>query len=296
VDTEDAGASDFHASAFLPQDVAHSSAHSPGSGDIFHRRPAAPIAEDDFADSLQQASHSGFGTSDNDAFARAASTMNVRSQGQDLTPDEHAQWEELDELDALDDISDATHLGTQSQAQEQKIPKAPSFIRRAEKAARWRRPWVRAVLALIALLLVLALAGQWAWRQRDYLALAYPQLRPSLEKSCLVLGCKLGTWHDIDAIKVEASAFKKVQDQQFRVNINLRNAAALPVATPAVLLSLTNADGQTLVRRVFSPADLGLPSSILAPREEYIGNALVDVTDNELSNAIVDYQVLVFYP
>jgi hypothetical protein len=34
----------------------------------------------------------------------------------------------------------------------------------------------------------------------------------------------------------------------------------------------------------------------LAAQEQYMGNALVEVLDNELSNAIVDYQMLVFYP
>ena len=173
---------------------------------------------------------------------------------------------------------------------------APSFVRRAEKAAKWQRPWVRVSLSLLALLLALALAGQWTWRQRDYLAVAHPQLAPWLEQACTLLGCKLEAWHHIDAVKVEASGFNKVNEQQFRINVHLRNATAFPVATPSVLLSLTNSDGQTLLRRVFSPAELGLPSSTLAAREQYMGNALVEVTDNDLSNAIASYEMDIFYP
>lgn len=287
VDTEAVGDSDFHVSAFLPQDVVHNSAHL-NEHDVFSRRPTVAEREEDFADSLQQALQSSFGHNDGDSdgqqLARADAVARSRlGSGPQLNAQENDEWERLDALD------DAPGPGARGQ-------KAPSFVRRAEKAARWQRPWVRVLLYLLALLLALALAGQWAWRQRDYLALAYPQAQPWLERGCLALGCKLAAWHSIDAIKVEASGFNKVQDQQFRINVHLRNTAALPVATPSVLLSLSNADGQTVLRRVLSPAELGLPSSILAAREQYMGNALVEVLDNELSNAIVDYQMLVFYP
>jgi len=268
----------------LPQDVQHSSA-SLSAGDIFHRRPAPALPEDDFADSLQQALESSFGAQHSLPPAEEKPADKPGRTG--WNAQDEAEWEHLD---ALDDAG--SHAGAASST----ASKQPSFVRRAESAARWQRPWVRALLWLLVLLLALALAGQWAWRQRDYLAVAHPQSKPWLEQACALLGCKLAAWHDIDAIKVESSGFNKVREQAFRVNVHLRNAAAWPVATPSVLLSLSNADGQTVLRRVFSPAELGLPSSTLAPGEPYMGNALVDVLDNELSNAIIDYQMLVFYP
>ena len=140
------------------------------------------------------------------------------------------------------------------------------------------------------------LAGQWAWRSRDYLAVAYPKLRPSLEQACGVLQCKIQAWHSIDAVQLESSGFSKVREQQFRLTLHVRNAKSWPVATPALLLTLNNSDGQTLLKRVFTPAELGLPSSTLAAGEDYTGNLLVDVTDNDLSNAVADYQMLLFYP
>ena len=96
-------------------------------------------------------------------------------------------------------------------------------------------------------------------------------------------------------IGIPARAFE-LKTRSRDLFFHLRNAAKWPVATPAVFLSLKNSDGQVLVKRVFLPAELGLPSSTLAAREEYIGNALLDVADNELSNAIADYEMKVFYP
>ena len=211
-----------------------------------------------------------------------------------LSQEEQSQWEQLDELDALGSASSALNAATEGADKGGATP--PNFVRRAERAARWQRPWVRVLLSFLALLLALALAGQWAWRQRDYLAVAHPQLAPWLEQACALLGDKLQAWHHIDAVKVEASGFNKVNAQEFRISVHLRNTTSLPVATPSVLLSLNNSDGQTVVRRVFSPAELGLPSSTLAAREQYMGNALVEVMDNDLSHAIVDYQMLIFYP
>jgi hypothetical protein len=265
--------SDFRVSAFLPQDLAKPSS-AQLSHDIFRAsRPSAlePESPEDFAHSLQQASHSRFGDEDIDS-AWPAAALTQQARGAQAATDS-----ELEEV-----------LDTR--------PPAPGFVRRAEKAARWQQPWVRVLLWLLLLLLLLALAGQWAWRSRDYLAVAYPQLRPSLEQACGIMACKISAWHDVDALKVESSGFSKVREQQFRLNIHLRNAAKWPVATPAVFLSLKNSDGQVLVKRVFLPAELGLPSSTLAAREEYIGNALLDVADNELSNAIADYEMKVFYP
>jgi hypothetical protein len=291
VDTEEAGASDFHVSAFLPQDVSYQNS-SLSAGDIFQRRQQ-PVVEDDFADSLQQALESSFGNSGGDAYGARGGAP--RKNPHALSQQEHEEWEALDDLDHLGEA--AAHQGVKrGEKGGQKNGKSPSFVRRAEKAARWQRPWVRVLLSLLALLLMAALAAQMAWRQRDYLAVAHPQLRPWLEQACTLAGCKLGAWHDIDVVKVESSAFNKAGEQQFRVSINLRNAAAWPVATPSVLLSLSNADGQIVLRRVFSPAELGLPSSTLALDQQYTGSALLDVADNELSNAIVDYQMMVFYP
>ena len=263
---------DFSSSVFLPQDVGNSA--GAGKGDIFRTRHSVMEPEDDFADSLLLASQSRFLEEDEESLAPSGHGSDQRV----MHPGFAASGDDLEDLSAVDE------------------GRAPNFVRRAEKAARWQQPWVRVLLWLLLLLLLLALAGQWAWRSRDYLAVAYPQLRPSLEQACGIMACKISAWHDVDALKVESSGFSKVREQQFRLNIHLRNAAKWPVATPAVFLSLKNSDGQVLVKRVFLPAELGLPSSTLAAREEYIGNALLDVADNELSNAIADYEMNLFYP
>ncbi len=176
-------------------------------------------------------------------------------------------------------------------------PVLPSFVREAERAARWQRPWVRAVLGLAAVGLLLALALQYVWFKRDYLAAQRPALRPALAQMCAVLGCELAPWQAVQALRVEAAGFHKLTEQRYRLTVHLSNRETAPVATPHVLLMLRNVDGQDVIKRHFAPADLGLPSSTLAPEQEYRGAALLELQGGaEWAKAVQDYEVELLYP
>src|SRR5690606_7595123 len=68
---------------------------------------------------------------------------------------------------------------------------APSFVRRAQRAERWRRPQVRAALAAASLMALAMLAAQIAITYRDLVAARYPAARPALERACGWLGCRV---------------------------------------------------------------------------------------------------------
>lgn len=65
------------------------------------------------------------------------------------------------------------------------------------------------------------------------------------------------------------------------------------MATPAVELTLTDAQDQVLVRKVFSPEEIGAPAE-LAARSEWNGS--LPVMTQGLHLQVSGYRVMAFYP
>ncbi len=169
------------------------------------------------------------------------------------------------------------------------------FVRIAERKAFWRRPAVVAASALVCVLLAVALAGQAALRERDRLAATVPTLRPVLAALCVPLSCQVGPRRQIEAIAIEGSAFNKTRGNLYQLSIDLRNSATTPLAMPALELTLTDTDGQTLVRRVLEPADLRAPQ-LLQPQGAWSGTLPMRMQDPAMASRIAGYGLLAFYP
>lgn len=169
------------------------------------------------------------------------------------------------------------------------------FVRIAERKAFWRRPAIVAASALVCVLLALALAGQAALRERDRLAATVPALRPVLAALCVPLSCQVGPRRQIEAIAIEGSAFNKTRGNLYQLSIDLRNSATTPLAMPALELTLTDADGQTLVRRVLEPTDLRAPQ-LLQPQGAWSGTLPMRMQDPAMASRIAGYGLLAFYP
>lgn len=174
------------------------------------------------------------------------------------------------------------------------VLKGLQFLRRARREAFWRRPLVRAGLALAVLLLSGALVLQWAVHERARLVAAEPALRPALQTLCDVLGCELTPLRRIEAFVIESSAFNKTHGEGFQLALAIRNTGSLPLGMPAAELSLTDSQDQPVLRRVFLPAELGAPST-LGPGAEWSATVPVRVAA-AASLRIAGYRVLVFYP
>jgi len=170
---------------------------------------------------------------------------------------------------------------------------APSFLRRAERAARWQHPAVRSTLLLLVLAGVLALLLQATYAFRDRIAAAAPALRPALQMACAQVGCRVGEFRQIDALSVESSGLVRVDGAPlYRLSLVLRNRAALEVAAPSVDLTLTDAQGKLIARRVLTMADLGLPLRTLKPGSELPIQASLGIGERPVSG----YTVEIFYP
>lgn len=171
-----------------------------------------------------------------------------------------------------------------------------SFIRDVTPRSVWRRPLVRLALAGAGLLLILGLAGQVVLHERDRLAATEPALKPWLQAACAVLDCSLSPLQQIESMVIDSSSFNKILGDAYRLSFTLKNSALYELATPAMELTLTDSQDRPLIRRVFMPAELGLPPRVLAPGSETSGSLAVSVKLTGPNERIAGYRVLAFYP
>jgi predicted Zn finger-like uncharacterized protein len=121
-----------------------------------------------------------------------------------------------------------------------------------------RRPPPSSRLWWIAsVVLLLGLVAQGAYRYRGEIAVLVPEAKPLFEQLCVELGCDVPLPRRVELLSIESS---DLQADSSRPNVmvltaTLRNRAAFVQAYPALELSLTSAEGQTVARRVLLPKD-----------------------------------------
>lgn len=115
--------------------------------------------------------------------------------------------------------------------------------------------WMGSVLLLLALLL------QGAYRYRGELAVLVPEAKPVLERICVELACDIPLPRRAELLSIESSDLQAdgSHSNVMVLTATLRNRAAFVQAFPALELALTNADGQTVARRVLLPKDYVAP-------------------------------------
>ena len=169
----------------------------------------------------------------------------------------------------------------------------PSFLRAADHAALWRRPAVRAALGVAVLLLPVCLLLQAALLWRDTLAARLPASEPALRMLCRLAGCQVQPLRRIDALAVDSSALNRLEGSPlYRLQLVLHNRADTAVLAPSLDLSLTDAQGKLVSRRVLALADLGVPQSVLKAGQELPINVLMSTGERRVDG----YTVELFYP
>lgn len=173
----------------------------------------------------------------------------------------------------------------------------PSFVRRAEQAARWRRPRVRLALGAGAGVAALALASQGVFAYRDLAATRWPALQPGLARACTALGCKLAAPRLIAGLAVQSSGLSRVENSNlYQLVVTLRNQADIALALPAIDLSLTDAQGRPVSRRVLSLAEFGAVPDRLAAGRELVLQATLEVAAPTVDESVAGYTIELFYP
>ena len=193
-----------------------------------------------------------------------------------------------------------------------------SFVRDARRQALWRKPAVRTALVLLGLLFGVLLLLQVVIQQRDSISARQPALRPWLQSLCGYLHCELGPVRRIESVVIDSSSFNKINNDSYRLSFSLKNTGAMPVAMPALEVTLTDTQDQALLRRVLAPAQFGAANMLLVAGADFSGMVVVQVTGPDapaagvaaaaaspasaaLSSAvnplrIAGYRVLAFYP
>jgi hypothetical protein len=82
------------------------------------------------------------------------------------------------------------------------------------------------------------------------------------------------------------------RSQDYRLSVTLRNRAPVAVAAPALDLTLTDAQGQPLLRRVLAAAELGASADAVPAGGEWVLQATVRA-DGPI---VAGYTIELFYP
>lgn len=174
----------------------------------------------------------------------------------------------------------------------------PAFMRdaAANQLENWGQRSTQWLWGVCTSLLVVLLSFQWAVHERDRLSANAPGLRPFLESLCSAAGCKISPLQSIDAVVIESSAFSKLQADVYQLRFLLKSSALVEIATPSLELTLTDMQDQPLVRRVFSPSELGQTNPKMRVGGEWVGAKTFVLSPSPAIARIAGYRLLAFYP
>lgn len=171
----------------------------------------------------------------------------------------------------------------------------PSFMQGGDRSStRPTSPAMRVAWVGAALILTGLLAAQLVYHFRDVVAARSATADAWLRSACARWGCRIEPPRRIDQVTLEGSGLARVADaaQAVKLSINLRNRAQTDLLLPSVDLSLTDAKGELIARRVLAPADF----QIDPPRIRRGAELPLELVLSTGERAIAGYTVELFYP
>jgi len=167
-----------------------------------------------------------------------------------------------------------------------------SFIHQANNKQRITR-----LFSIGIVILVLLLVGQATYLFRNLIAATYPPAKKTLVTLCNYVHCQIELPAQLEALVFEAAELHTLRrENTFEFGLLMRNNSSLTQAWPYIELTLQNALRQTVLRRVFSPAEyLSTPSRIpsgFPAHQEYAVHVYFEMNQVMAS----DFTVAIFYP
>ena len=170
---------------------------------------------------------------------------------------------------------------------------APEFMRHAQRRERWQHPMARAALSGAAIALSGALALQAGHHFRDLVSQRWPVTQPTLLAWCEWRGCSIEPPRRIDDIAVESTALTRTPEvDAFRLAMTLRNHGAIALALPSIDLSLTDATGRLVARRMLAPSEFRAGTAPIQAGAELPLQLLLSTGNARVTG----YTVEIFYP
>jgi predicted Zn finger-like uncharacterized protein len=173
----------------------------------------------------------------------------------------------------------------------------PEFLEEDESQSGWSWPvWV-----IGSLLLGVALIIQLLVFFRNDIASTAPNIRPMLLQLCQPLGCEVGYVRSIDRIFIVGSALQQAADtqtgpqRQYVLRLTLQNRASFAQPWPALLLSLTDASGTVVIKKVLQSQEF-LPATLSEGPFAAQTEVGVDIQLQVDGLAISGYEIQKFFP
>ena len=148
-------------------------------------------------------------------------------------------------------------------------------------------------LGLVFFISLLGLALQIAVQERDRIAALDARTRPWLVKLCEPLRCELAPVRQIADVVIDSSSFNKARGDSYQLALTMKSTATIPLAMPAVELTLTDAQDQPVLRRVLLPTDMAAPAELPAKGEWGTSVSVLVTTGGA---RVAGYRLLAFYP
>lgn len=145
-------------------------------------------------------------------------------------------------------------------------------------------------------LLLVGLLLQGVFRERDRLTAMFPELKPALVSLCEVLDCRVSALQDIESLAIDSASFHQVGQDSFELRFVVKNKSRFELALPAIELTLTDMADQPVMRRVFTPAELGVAQGTVASAGEWSATAYLRVRAEATDARAQGYRLLIFYP
>jgi predicted Zn finger-like uncharacterized protein len=170
-------------------------------------------------------------------------------------------------------------------------PLARPSRKMAGEPAAAQKDWSMFQSVILSLLIVLSIF-QVMMYHRDWLSSTVPALRPALQQACAVLKCKVHSWRNIDAVVIQHASLTQNDAGYYKMSLAVKNTSEQKVAMPAVELSLLDANGAIMLRRVLSPEDLRAPE-ILAQQKVWEAEWMIQIA---VPLPLSNYKIQVLYP
>ena len=148
---------------------------------------------------------------------------------------------------------------------------------------------------IVNLILVLILAGQYAYFKRNELA-THVRFRPWLQSFCQVMNCKLELLRDTSQIRIisrEVRSHPSI-DKALQISLTIRNEAPFRQPWPTLQLAFSDINGRTIAQRSFPPADYlpdgsSLTEGMPSRQSIYTSLVLIDPGKNAV-NFVFDFK------
>jgi hypothetical protein len=137
---------------------------------------------------------------------------------------------------------------------------------------------------------------QGIYRERDKMAAMFPALKPALVSVCGVLACRVSPLQGIEHLAIDSATFHQVGLETFELRFVIKNNSRHALALPAIELTLTDLADQPVMRRTFTPAELGVAPETLASAGEWSATAYLRIRAEAAGARAQGYRLLIFYP